>query len=139
MHLAVAPLLASCAAAPVPAQPGLKPPAATRPGELLGSLRATVEARYRPLREEGAWVSYAGEWSLRYDAAGVASALRATVPDDVGCKEAARWLGFRAARAPMMRGLRCRWPYDSPQHGLGPGVYGHMGLTTRVFVAERFR
>lgn len=99
---------------------------------LLGARRAAIEAEIGGAKgRRGVWAEYA-EVELRY-AGDRCVGLRRTVPAGLGCDEAARWIGYPDAGAPLRRADRCEWPGVSLRHRLADGVAGSLVLAGGVF------
>ena len=104
---------------------------------LLGQTQSKIERDLKPRRKgDDGWVSYTSTFKIQYSGQ-KAIALREKIPDDLGCREAAKWLGFTRARTPILEKGKCSWPTDSARHGLGKkNLSGSMNLKTRVFIAK---
>ena len=99
---------------------------------LLGARRAAIEAAIGgPQGSRDGWVEYAGV-ELRYDGARCVG-VRRTVPAGQSCEEAARWIGYPDAGAPLRRADRCEWPGISLRHRLAAGVAGTLVLAGGQF------
>ncbi len=99
---------------------------------LLGGRRAAIEAAIGgPQGRRDGWVEYAGV-ELRYDGARCVG-VRRTVPAGQSCEEAARWIGYPDAGAPLRRADRCEWPGISLRHRLAAGVAGTLVLAGGQF------
>lgn len=102
-------------------------------GHLLGESRSAVDgqANSTGAADADGWVPYAGGLKVKF-AGDNAERVNQPVPADMNCTEAAKWAGFKDARAPILRDHRCIWPKDDVVHALGPGVAGTLDLKARV-------
>ncbi len=107
-------------------------------GDLLGKTKPQVEKKVEPdgEKEPKGWFAYSDALRVRYLEGKVVS-LKAVVPDDMNCKEAARWMGFPQASAPVLKRDLCVWPQNNPGHVLGKGVFGSLRIKSRVFTVSR--
>ena len=105
--------------------------------QLLGKARADVETLFRPAEAGHAegWVRYNDHLEVRYEQ-GRCVELIQLVPAGLGCRDAARWVGFGEAMAPVYQAKRCVWPPASLKHALGVGVSGDLTLDGGAFRAQ---
>lgn len=107
--------------------------------QVLGKSKSRIDRDMKPLKNKGdGWIQYTRTFSVRFDD-GKAVEMREKVPKELGCKEAAKWLGFTRARAPLLEKTRCVWPAEDARHSLGKNVSGIMTLSDHVFKAKRTR
>ncbi len=123
-------LLMACASTPTK-------PAMTAP-DMLGQARSTLERSLSGAKAAGnGWVKYDSDLRVRYNKEKYASELTMLVPEGLSCLEAARWLGFSKAAAPLLKPHKCSWPAQDARHSLGPGNSGSLDLKTRRFRAYK--
>jgi hypothetical protein len=105
--------------------------------QLLGKVRADIETLFHPAAEGHAegWVRYNDHLEVRYEQ-GRCVELIQLVPAGLSCIEAARWVGFVGAMAPIYQAKRCVWPPASLKHSLGVGVSGDLALDGGIFRAQ---
>ena len=105
--------------------------------QLLGKTRADIETLFHPSAPGHAkgWVRYNEHLELRYEGE-VCVEMLLRVGDGLTCTEAARWVGFAAAMAPIHRARKCLWPPNSLKHSLGRGVSGELSLADGIFAAR---
>ena len=107
--------------------------------EVLGKSKASIEQEMKPLKSKGdGWIQYTRTFSVRFDG-DTAVEMIEKVPGELGCKDAAQWLGFTRARTPVLEKKRCVWPADSARHGLGKDLSGVLTLSDRVIHIKRAR
>lgn len=105
--------------------------------QLPGQKRETLEASWgAPVSQNQGWFFYEGGLEVLYLNHEV-DRLRVQVPEDLGCVEAIHRLGFVNARTPLLKKRRCVWPYQSPQHGVAPGLTANMVLGEHVLEVGR--
>jgi hypothetical protein len=105
--------------------------------QLLGKTRADIETLFHPAAEghtEG-WVRYHDHLEVRYEQRRCVELIQ-LVPAKLSCIEAARWVGFGEAMAPIYQATRCVWPPGSLKHALGAGVSGDLNLDGGIFRAQ---
>lgn len=105
--------------------------------QLLGKSRADIETLFRPAaagHTEG-WVRYNEHLEVRYEQGRCVEMIQ-MVRGGLTCKEAARWVGFGDAMAPIYKAKKCVWPPDSLKHSLGKGVSGDLSLDGGAFRAQ---
>jgi len=104
---------------------------------VIGKSRASLERNLKPIKtESGGWVRYTRTFKVRFED-GQAVEMMERVPRELGCKEAAIWLGFKRARAPILEKKRCLWPADDVRHSLGKNVSGVMTFSNHVMRVKR--
>jgi hypothetical protein len=105
--------------------------------QLLGKIRADIETLFYPSQPGHAagWVRYNQHLEVRYDEQRCVELVQ-LVPGGLTCREAARWVGFGAAMAPIYRAEKCVWPPKSLKHLLGDGVSGELILEGGMFRAR---
>jgi hypothetical protein len=105
--------------------------------QLLGKTRADIETLFHPAAEghAAAWVRYNDHLEVRYEQGRCVEMILA-VRGGQTCKEAAAWVGFGAAMAPIYRAKTCVWPPNSIKHSLGSGVSGELILEGGTFRAQ---
>lgn len=111
--------------------------------DLLGARRARVGERTGEpgVDADAGWVSHGPDLTIRYEG-DRAVEIAARVPAALECWEAARWLGFSAAMAPLRRDDRCLWPGVSERHRLAEGLAAehiHAAATFHVWRSAKPR
>jgi hypothetical protein len=105
--------------------------------QLLGKPRADVETLFHPAEAGHAegWVRYNDHLEVRYEQGRCVEFIQ-LVPAGLSCSDAARWVGFGDAMAPIFRAKACVWPPNSLKHSLGSGVSGDLSLEGGAFRAQ---
>jgi len=105
--------------------------------QLLGKTRAEIETLFYPSQagHAAAWVRYNPHLEVRYEEERCVELIQ-LVRDGLTCRDAARWIGFGAAMAPIHRAGSCVWPPGSLKHSLGAGVSGELLLEGGTFRAR---
>ncbi len=116
--------------------------------ELLGKARDDIETLLAPvkpetrdekkalkLEEKEGWIHYTEHLKVRFSDDEIVIELVQQVPADLTCLDAAKWLGFGDAMAPVKNKDNCEWPQESDKHLLGPGVHGKLTLDGAIFHA----
>ena len=116
--------------------------------ELLGKTRDDIETllapvkpedreekKARKLEEKEGWIHYTEHLKVRFSDDDIALELVQQVPADLSCIDAAKWLGFGDAMAPVKYKDNCEWPQKSDKHLLAPDVHGKLTLDGAIFHA----
>ena len=108
--------------------------------QLLGKTRADIETLFYPSEPGHAegWVRYNEHLEVRYEKQRCVELIQ-LAPGGLTCREAARWVGFSEAMAPIHRADKCVWPADSLKHLLGTGTSGELVYQGGVFRVRRDR
>lgn len=77
------------------------------------------------------WTRFTANLKVRFDD-DVAVEFEQRVPEELSCRDAARWLGFEEPAAPAEKGSKCAWE----KGGLGDGIEGKLDRETRLFTAS---
>ncbi|MFO8073496.1 MAG: hypothetical protein R6V85_16650 [Polyangia bacterium] len=109
---------------------------------VLGKARDDIETLFTTVgadesEKEAGWVRYNQHLEVRYDESDLAVELAHRVPEDLGCLEAARWLGFEDADPPRREEGSCVWPAGSDDHSLAEDASGRLVLDAELFTARR--
>ena len=109
---------------------------------VLGKARDDIETLFTPVgadesEKEAGWVRYNQHLKVRYDESDLAVELVHRVPEDLGCLEAARWLGFEDADPPERDEGSCVWPVGSDEHALAEDASGRLVPDAELFTARR--
>jgi hypothetical protein len=118
--------------------------------QVLGMARKDIEALQSPLKPETpeqkaeakrdakeGWVRLTPNLKVQFDDANVAIAFEQQVPVDLSCMDAAKWLGFADAAAPIDAPERCKWTDDKGDANLGGGARGELDRKTSLFTAKK--
>jgi hypothetical protein len=103
--------------------------------QLLGLEREAIESVSSPTGSDrdGQWIHYGPDLRIAFED-GIAVRLRARTPQQFGCTEAARWMGFPLPRQPIVRSPRCQWPGHLIRHQLEKGYGGEYRFDTHWFL-----
>ncbi|HJL14960.1 MAG TPA: hypothetical protein RMH99_04850 [Sandaracinaceae bacterium LLY-WYZ-13_1] len=91
----------------------------------LGRRRHALARRYPPSRAAGGWTHYGDVLAVRIEGRRIVE-VRARLPRDMTCREAAEWMGYDDAGPPLRRRSACEWPGISRRHRLAAGLQGRL-------------
>jgi len=94
-------------------------------GRLLGEHRRALYRTYQSNGTRGGWTVYGSVLAAKISNRRIV-ALRVQLPRSMSCTEAAEWMGFADAGAPLRRRDQCEWPGLSARHRLARGVRGEL-------------
>jgi hypothetical protein len=118
--------------------------------QLLGMARKDIESLQAPVKPETpeqkveakrdaklGWTRFTPNLKVRFDDADVAIAIEQQVPAELSCQDAAKWLGFADAEAPVDAPERCTWTDEKGDANLGGGASGELDRKTSLFTAKK--